>query len=157
MVVVATTALADVAATDNVVAPPREGNAKDDVVTDAGILTFRVLQALAPTCTAGYVACVNGNVRGTTASCAATCNGNCCVGTNACKQFTGMVCKDGSCNPDYACYYANLSFVVNSCTGNKACKYAGKKGLRQWMEQLGALSTHALDIIVVLSLEATAE
>ncbi len=117
--------LLSLSAVDDVVAPPREGNAKDDVVTDAGILTSRVLQAVAPTCTAGYVDCVNGNVRGTTTSCVAACAGNCCVGTNACVELTGQVCKDGSCNANYACYKAHLSFVVSSCIGIRACLIAG--------------------------------
>jgi hypothetical protein len=134
--------LLSLSAADNVVAPPREGNAKDDVVIDAGVLTSRVLQAVAPTCTAGYVDCVNGFVSGTTTPCAAAdcvsgfirntttpcaaaCNGNCCVGTSACDGLTGKVCKDGSCNATGACLRANLSFVVNSCKGTNACRFAG--------------------------------
>ncbi len=120
MVVVASTTLADVAA-DDVAAAPRKDNAKDDVVTDAGVLTSRVLQAVDPGCTPGYVDCVNGNDSVTGSSCAAACGVSCCGGNQACDQFTGKVCKDGSCTGNMACYMANLSFVVNRCIGVDAC------------------------------------
>ena len=108
----------------DVVAPPREGNAKDDVVADAGILTSTVLQAVAPTCAAGYVVCDNGYDTTTFATCATSCAGKCCKGNNACFQFTGKVCKDGSCYGKAACWKANIPFVIDSCKGDYACEYA---------------------------------
>ncbi len=122
MVVVASATLAGVAAGD-VVAPPRGGNAKDEVVADADILTSGVLPADDPGCEQGYVDCVDGFVRDTKITCAAAaaCNGNCCVGKKACYEFTGKVCKDGSCNGEESCYKANIPFVVDSCYNYGVC------------------------------------
>ena len=110
-------------AADDVVAPPREGNAKDEVVADAGILTSGVLQAVAPTC-ADNVVCDNGYDTTTFETCATSCAGKCCKGDNACFQFTGKVCKDGSCNGKAACWKANIPFVIDRCKGDYACEYA---------------------------------
>ena len=113
-------------AADDAISLLGESNAKEDVVvTDAESLTSsRVLQADAPTCTAGYVDCVKGIVRGTSISCTEECDGKCCVGYVACKNFTGKVCKDESCNADRACLYATIPFVVNSCKDYEACTSA---------------------------------
>ncbi len=110
-------------AADVVVAPPRESNAKDEVVADADILTSRVLQAVEPGCTAGYVNCLYGKVRirSYTRPCAYACEGKCCVGYDACDGFTGKVCKDGSCNGKAACSKADIPFVIDSCKGDNAC------------------------------------
>ncbi len=63
-----------------------------------------VLQSVSQVCTAGYLDCHG--------DCKSTCQGQCCVGTSACLGFTGRICKDGSCNGDYACFresrYGNI-------------------------------------------------
>ena len=69
----------------------------------------------------GYVDCVNGFVRGdSTTTCETACGGSCCVGQEACRQFTGKVCRDGSCGGSNACVRATIPWVVNSCTSNSA-------------------------------------
>ena len=57
------------------------------------------------TCTEGIVECVDGMVKDSNPikSCFAECDHKCCSttgepgGTDACKEFTGSVCRDGSC------------------------------------------------------------
>lgn len=83
-----------------------------------------------PTCTQGYVDCVNGFVRSTNITCAAECGGNCCVGSGACEFFTGKVCKDGSCNGLEACRSAQIPAVVSSCQLDQACASVAAKGGR---------------------------
>jgi len=61
-------------------------------------------------------------------SCQVACTefgGSCCVGEDACTDFTGLVRTDGSCNGPRACYRANIGSVVNSCVGVNSCNYAG--------------------------------
>jgi hypothetical protein len=96
-------------------------------------LTSRALLATPPTCAAGYVNCVKGKVNDgngnpTTTHCTTACGGNCCVGYYACKDFTGQVCKDGSCGGLETCYAATIPFVVNSCKEEYACRRAGTVG-----------------------------
>jgi hypothetical protein len=85
---------------------------------------------VAQRCSQGYVDCVNGFVKGSiTTTCAAACGVNCCRGTNACNSFTGKICKDGSCDGERACQFANIPSVVNSCRGGvTACYRVGKQG-----------------------------
>ena len=62
-------------------------------------------------------------------TCAQACDGKCCVGTNACEQFTGSICKDGiSCIGENACFSANITSVLRSCNGRSACHNAGQLG-----------------------------
>ena len=93
--------------------------------------TTRLLQQ--QQCSTTFVDCVKGNVRGTTITCKAACQGTCCVGGlthwqpvyfEACDFFTGQVCKDGkSCTGASACSGAYIPTVVNhSCTGEDACR-----------------------------------
>ena len=55
------------------------------------------------------------------------CDGNCCVGDDACDETTACIKKDGSCNGDFACQYAGyestyqLQISGPSCTGEDAC------------------------------------
>ena len=96
---------------------------------DAGILAA----AASSTCpTADVVKCDKGNLAGSqSTSCFDACGGlggDCCQGTRACDDFTGSVCKDGSCNGEDACYKANILSVVNSCSGPNACHKAGYDG-----------------------------
>ena len=79
----------------------------------------------------GSVDCDNGNVVGDpTTTCESACAGSCCVGTDACKEFTGNVCKDGSCAGIVACQYSTIPWVVNSCKGKRgyACFLLGNVG-----------------------------
>jgi hypothetical protein len=61
-------------------------------------------------------------------SCATACNGQCCVGFDACTGFTGKICRDGSCNGYKACKSSIVPLVVNSCENDSACAYAGRGG-----------------------------
>lgn len=55
-------------------------------------------------------------------SCQKACNGNCCVGQNACVGFTGKICRDNSCHEKYSCFEANIKEVKGpSCTGVGSC------------------------------------
>lgn len=114
-------------------------NASSEAKVDAGILfstgaeedagnVMTISSAIAPTCTAGFLDCFNGKVRGTSTLCSTACSGNCCVGTDACKSFTGQICKDGSCSGTKACAYANIPYVVKSCKALEACNSAGYDG-----------------------------
>ena len=58
-------------------------------------------------------------------TCEVACDGDCCVGEDSCKGFTGSVAKDGSCNERRACYKAEIGVVSGgSCDGPNACSYA---------------------------------
>lgn len=62
-------------------------------------------------------------------SCEAACEDACCVGDDACLNFTGSVCKDmTSCSGFGACKNAKITSVFNSCNGVKACEEAGEEG-----------------------------
>ena len=63
-------------------------------------------------------------------SCEEACEGECCVGIEACTGFTGQVCKDGvSCNGKKACNRAYIGQVFKSCySGDYACYEAGYLG-----------------------------
>ena len=66
-----------------------------------GISGSRVLVpvfASAKLCNAGYVDCVSGFVRGSGITCVQACGSGCCQASKACNSFTGLLCKDGSCN-----------------------------------------------------------
>lgn len=73
-----------------------------------------------------YIICVNGFNDGI--SCATACNGQCCIGPDACTGFTGKICRDGSCNGFRACTSSSVQLVVNSCKSSAACAYAGREG-----------------------------
>lgn len=142
-------------AADDVVSTPIVATTFIDEVADAGVLnaTFAsflqehqaikdssgtpaalasVSGSTTSTCTAGYIDCVNGFVKGSKGkiSCETACAGKCCVGNSACNLFTGKVCKDGSCSGFWsACAYATIPKVVNSCHGRTwSCLNAGNKG-----------------------------
>lgn len=139
---------AAVAAADQDVDPSPSEDTVKDVITDAGILSRHVLAdnnlspsvgsssrmlvpGVSPPLCADYVNCDNGFVSGdSSTTCAAACGGNCCVGGFACGEFTGKVCKDGSCTGSNACFGANIPWVKNSCKGgNFACDKAGNFGV----------------------------
>jgi hypothetical protein len=50
-------------------------------------------------CGQGIIDCEGGYLRGSdsTIKCASDCNGKCCIGKDACDDFTGKVSMDGSC------------------------------------------------------------
>jgi hypothetical protein len=81
-------------------------------------------------CTSDYVTCTNGytDPPSNTITCATACGPSCCIDEDACKYFTGKVCKDGSCNGDFSCYEAHIDFVVNSCKGDESCANVGDDG-----------------------------
>ena len=122
--------------------PPLSANERAfayDIATSARIVSpnaerssiRRVQTTFADLCPQGYVDCVNGLVRGSSSStCASACGVSCCLGTNACNSFTGKICKDGSCDGERACTFANVPWVVNSsCRGGATSYYrAGKQG-----------------------------
>ena len=102
---------------------------KDSSGTPAALAS--VSGSTTSTYTAGYIDCVNGFVKGQRKiSCETACAGKCCVGNSACNEFTGKVCKDGSCSGYWsACAYATIPKVVNSCHGDSwSCINAGNKG-----------------------------
>merc|ERR1711957_1162939 len=81
-------------------------------------------------CPLGTVDCVNGLKRGTETPCAAACIDSgeewCCTGTDACTDFTGIVCRDKrSCMGEEACKGATIDAVVNACKKDYACTDAG--------------------------------
>lgn len=78
------------------------------------------------------------NVANMSQTCQEACGGYCCIGigpyrvdpnsggtTAPCGDFTGSVCKDGSCSGDAACLSAIIPSVVRSCNGTMACGLAG--------------------------------
>ena len=78
------------------------------IYSDRGFFSSYFEQAFAlgsstGTCTEGIVECVGGMVKDNpTKSCVDECAGACCGNNsqgepNACKGFTGSVCRDGSC------------------------------------------------------------
>eukprot|EP00580_Thalassiosira_gravida_P010428 CAMPEP_0201628092 /NCGR_PEP_ID=MMETSP0493-20130528/3135_1 /ASSEMBLY_ACC=CAM_ASM_000838 /TAXON_ID=420259 /ORGANISM="Thalassiosira gravida, Strain GMp14c1" /LENGTH=208 /DNA_ID=CAMNT_0048098755 /DNA_START=224 /DNA_END=847 /DNA_ORIENTATION=+ len=89
-------------------------------------------------CNKGFVVCRNGDevIDGaiTERSCYEACERSCCVdgkGLDACDNFSGSVCKDGSCsapNGGNACKDASIERVINSCIGVEACMNAGSNG-----------------------------
>ena len=90
-------------------------------------------------CNKGCVDCRNGfeviDGETTTRTCHDACGGSggsCCVdgkGLDACDNFSGLVCKDGSCsNGGNACKGASIELVINSCIGVEACMNAGSNG-----------------------------
>ena len=81
-----------------------------------------------PVCFNGEVDCVEGYVRDTEEPCTIACGGSCCEGTDACTDFTGVVCKDGSCGGDEACRSASIPKVIDSCKGDSSCELAGSNG-----------------------------
>lgn len=79
----------------------------------------------------GHVDCDHGLVRdGDGTTCEVACDGKCCGGPDACDDFTGIVCKDGSCSSTSgACQSANIPLVMNSCKdGYQVCLEAGNLG-----------------------------
>ena len=97
------------------------------LLTTATLLTTRT--SVAKQCSTNIVDCVNGNVRGTAnTTCAAACGSSCCIGVNACSNFTGKLCKDGSCTGKLACTYASIPSVTDSCKGDYACYNTGYDG-----------------------------
>jgi hypothetical protein len=109
------------------------------LLTTATLLTART--SVAQQCSTTMVDCLNGLVRGSFTTCAAACGSDCCVGNNACSGFTGKLCKDGSCTGAWACTFASIPSVVNSCKGNYACYNTGYYGY------VGTISTscHGID------------
>ena len=72
-----------------------------------------------------YVICEDGKEKGSSRDCAAACDGQCCVGTDACKGFTGAVKKDGvSCTGHTACMNAAIDLVMDGCNGDYSCPLA---------------------------------
>ncbi len=106
---------------------PRSGSRKRAVQEeDVGLFISSSKQS--SMCTARYIDCDYGKVRGTDQSCKDACDGKCCVGEEsyggyyaACEKFTGKVCKDDSCSGRNSCFNATISSVVNSCKDNKSC------------------------------------
>lgn len=102
---------------------------------DGAILAGTISSSQQVACSEGYIDCYDGWtykyqdgswVKDIT--CREACNGACCIssddyspGYHACDHFTGKVCKDGSCNGEFACYRVHIQYVVNSCIGNGAC------------------------------------
>jgi len=83
-----------------------------------------------------FIDCRNGiaffNEVSTEQSCREACaasGGSCCVGDNACDDFTGVVRADGSCSGIDACRGANIGLVENSCVEENSCSYAGANGV----------------------------
>ena len=110
------------------------------LLTTATLLTTRT--SVAQQCSTDIVDCVYGMVRDdNTTTCADACGSDCCVGLKACNDFTGQLCKDGSCTGAYACTYAYIPSVVDSCKGDYACYKTGYYGY------VGTISTscHGID------------
>lgn len=69
-------------------------------------------------------------------SCADACRidaytSGCCIGTDACTDFTGLICKDmlsPSCSGTAACNNATIGSVLKSCVGTAACLGAASYG-----------------------------
>ena len=78
------------------------------------------------------------NVANKSQTCQEACGGYCCIGTGPyrvdpttgptapCRDFTGSVCKDGSCSGEAACSDSIIPSVVRSCNGTMACGFAGR-------------------------------
>ena len=80
-------------------------------------------------CVEGLSTYVNSRGDNVTVSCEAACEDACCVGTEACLNFTGSLCKDmTSCSGFRACKNAKITSVFNSCNGRRACDEAGLEG-----------------------------
>ena len=108
------------------------------LLTTTTLLTTSTAQQ----CSTNIVDCLNGIVRGTAnTSCAAACGSSCCIGFNACSNFTGKLCKDGSCTGKLACTYTSIPSVTDSCKGDYACYNTGYDGT------VGNISTscHGID------------
>lgn len=80
------------------------------------------------------VACVDGYTEDGS-SCADVCIdidtdlSGCCIGTYACTNFTGLICRDTSypsCYGPDACKNATIGSVLKSCVGVQACKNGGR-------------------------------
>lgn len=102
---------------------------------DAGILSShgrdadRMLAAPQQCGLNGYVDCDNGFVKGQIGvSCHDACQGTCCTSSYGCHNFTGKVCRDGSCDGTEACKFATIPLVANSCKGDYACYHVAKDG-----------------------------
>ena len=110
----------------------KKGETRAIIATDNIVyLPERSLQSSDCPVVGQHVDCVNGvNQAPPYDSCADACSGSCCVGLNACKEFTGRVCKDGiSCSGESACNRARIPLVSASCDGYKACRDVGFLGL----------------------------
>mmetsp|Transcript_32021 Transcript_32021/g.58675 ORF Transcript_32021/g.58675 Transcript_32021/m.58675 type:complete len:468 (+) Transcript_32021:276-1679(+) len=91
--------------------------------------------------------CRNGmayaNELNTEKSCRAACaasGGSCCIGEDACTDFTGLVRTDGSCSGPQACYGAKIGLVVNSCVDQQSCDQAGGNGADGVEGHIGSIS-----------------
>ena len=108
----------------------------DSMTTPTSSSSTWIALAVPSTCTAGFVECKDGVlVSDGTTTCFDECAGGCCTYDDGsgglfdtCEDFTGKVCKDGSCNGDGACYEATIPSVVNSCKGEEACYFTGYDG-----------------------------
>ncbi|EJK76822.1 hypothetical protein THAOC_01394 [Thalassiosira oceanica] len=116
-----------------------ESSTEEIPPVDIGVIAAPVASKL----DVGFVDCVDGYVRDDEGVTSQACDGNCCVGSLACKYFTGRVAKDGSCDGNYACRYSRIDDVVraqvvledscyatsaqsitdSSCTGEQACPF----------------------------------
>jgi len=74
---------------------------KEELVLMDGSSIKLSVSASAKACPSGCVDCINGISNGTNTTCTVAYLGKCCVGGSACNQFTGKVCKDGSCIPSH--------------------------------------------------------
>mmetsp|Transcript_8851 Transcript_8851/g.14791 ORF Transcript_8851/g.14791 Transcript_8851/m.14791 type:complete len:287 (-) Transcript_8851:109-969(-) len=98
---------------------------------DIGILSSSHQRHLGPsTCRNGFLICTNGMFYNGNAppgtTCAEYCNGQCCVGENACDGFSGTICRDRkTCVGKNSCRGARIGLVGNACRGADACLYAG--------------------------------
>ncbi|EJK52627.1 hypothetical protein THAOC_28079 [Thalassiosira oceanica] len=112
-----------------------ESSTEEIPAVDTGVIGNEAVAApVASKLDVGFVDCFDGFVRddfgGVT--CEEACDGNCCVGIQACNYFTGRVAKDGSCD---ACrglgnfFGERLNVSDGSCVGFLACLYAGSDGV----------------------------
>jgi len=106
-------------------------NARDKSNFDLGVLQSkgnggrpkfkanRALHAATEECEE-TINCENGYSNGET--CADACEGKCCLGYQACDNFTGTVCKDGvSCNGQESCKRATIDYIHQGCNGKISC------------------------------------
>jgi len=109
-------------------------NARDKSNFDLGVLQSkgnggrpkikanRALHAATEECEE-TINCENGYSNGET--CADACEGKCCLGYQACDNFTGTVCKDGvSCNGQESCKRATIDYIHQGCNGKISCREA---------------------------------